>query len=286
MPPVFLLICSIAVHAQMWTELGPSPITSVSYSGRISSLACSPSDPDLYYIGGADGGVWRTVDGGASWTPLTDFLPTTSIGALALDPSDENIIYAGTGEANYANHSRYGLGLYKSIDGGDTWEHLAEEIFAGRTFAKIAIDHQNTQTLYAAIGRAGGFPQLAAAKGHPGATGSVGIFRSRDGGNTWAHLTNGLPAVEASDVAVDPVDPRIVYAAIGNIFGDPGNGIYKSTDGGDSWTRLAGGLPTSDVGADQHGGRAERSRPPLHAYHRRVEHHRRRRPDARGVAQR
>jgi len=243
-----VLSLSLPLHAQTWSELGPSPITNVSYAGRVSSLACSPSDPDLYYVAGADGGVWRTRDGGQSWTPITDFMPTTAIGAVALDPSDENIIYAGTGEANYANHSRYGLGLYKSTDGGDTWQHLAENVFAGRTFSKIVIDHQNTQILYAAIARAGGFPALAAAKGHPGATGPVGVFRSTDGGATWTHLTNGIPGVEASDLAIDPVDPRIIYAAIGNIFGHAGNGIYKSTNGGDSWTKLAGGLPTTDVG--------------------------------------
>lgn len=233
---------------QDWRELGPAPITNVNYAGRVSSIVCSPTDSNRYFIGGADGGVWRTTDGGASWVPLTDQMPTTAIGALALDPTDENIIYAGTGEANYANHSRYGLGLYKSTDGGDTWSQLAESVFGGRCFSKIVINHNNPQILYASITRAGGFPELAAAKNHPGAMGLLGVFKSTDGGATWAHLTGGLPNLSATDLAIDSVDPDVLYAAIGRIFGDSRNGIYKSTDGGASWTMLAGGLPTNNVG--------------------------------------
>jgi len=226
-----------------WTELGPAPLAG-TYTGRISAVACSPTDPDRYFVAGADGGVWRTTNGGTTWQPLTDQMPT-AIGALALDPADENTIYAGTGEANYANHSRYGLGLLKSIDGGDTWTQLAEVTFAGRCFSRITIDPSNTQVLYASIGRAGGFPELAAAKGHPGATGNVGVFKSVDGGVSWIQLAGGLPNVEATDLALDPSNPSVVYAAIGRVFGSSQNGIWKSTDAGASWVKLAGGLPSS-----------------------------------------
>ncbi len=235
--------------AQSYEELGPAPIaTSGGYSGRISSVAASGSDPNLYYAGGADGGVWKTTDGGSSWAPLTDHMPTSAVGAIAIDPTDHDVVYVGTGEANYANHSRYGLGIYKTVDGGATWLQLAEDVFAGRTFSKIVIDPNDTSTLYAAVARAGGFPALAAAKGHPGAGGAVGVFKSIDAGVTWTHLTGGIPAVEASDVAIDRQNPSTVYAAIGNIFGDLGNGVYKSENAGASWTRLGGGLPTSGVG--------------------------------------
>ncbi|MBU0617091.1 MAG: hypothetical protein KKI02_05195 [Planctomycetes bacterium] len=232
----------VTYAAQQWTELGPAPTGDADmYTGRVSALACSLNDPDLYFAGGADGGVWRTADGGITWTPLTDNMPTSSIGALAIDPIDENVIYAGSGEANYANHCRYGLGLYKSTDGGDTWVQLAEETFAGRCFSKIVINPVNPQILYASITRAGGFPELAAAKGHPGATGPLGVFRSDDGGVTWVQLTNGLPNLSATDLTMYPGDPNILYAGIGRIFGHRDNGIYKTTDAGASWTKLTGG---------------------------------------------
>ena len=244
---VLLGLGSVA-GAVEWVDWGPAPISTGNYSGRVSAVACSPTNPDLYYVAGADGGVWRTTDGGASWTPLTDHMPSSSMGALAIDPTNENIIYVGTGEANYANHSRYGLGLYKSVDGGDTWQVMAADVFSGRCFSKIHIDPNDPQRLYASITRAGGFPELAAAKGHPGAAGSVGVFRSNDGGATWTHLTNGLPNLSATDLSLDQANPNVLYAGIGRIFGSEDNGIYKSNDGGDSWTKLGGGLPTEELG--------------------------------------
>lgn len=234
--------------ASPWEELGPAPIVNGNYTGRVSAIICSSADPNRYFVAGADGGVWRTTDGGATWTPLTDQMPTTAIGALAFDPTNENVIYAGSGEANFANHSRYGLGLYKSIDGGNSWVQLAESVFGGRCFSRIVVHPQNPQVLYAAITPAGGFPERAAAKGHPGAWGPLGVFRSTDGGLSWTQLTNGLPNQAATDLAMDPSNPNILYAAIGRIFGAAENGIYKSTDGGNSWTKLGGGLPTSGVG--------------------------------------
>ena len=244
---VAMALAAAVVQAQPWGELGPAPIDNVQYSGRVSAVACSPSDSSLYYVGGADGGVWRTEDAGASWTPLTDDMPTTAIGAIAIDPTDESVLYVGTGEPNYANHSRYGLGLYKSLDGGESWTHLAEDVFGGRCFTRILVHPSNPSVLYASITRAGGFPELAAAKGHPDATGPLGVFKSIDAGQTWSRLT-ALPNLSASDLAMDPGDPDVLYAAIGRIFGSPENGIYTSLNGGATWTKLAGGLPSSDVG--------------------------------------
>lgn len=249
---LFLLSCGLAFAstavAQSWTELGPAP---VSYfqgaAGRVSSVVCHPTDPDIYYVSGADGGVWRTVDGGTNWTPLTDHLPTTAIGALAMDPNNPQVIYAGTGEGVFANHSRYGLGLYKSTDGGDTWAHLAQETFAGRCFSKIIVDPSNSQVLYASITRAGGFPAMAAAKNHPGAAGPRGVFRSSDGGETWL-LLPGLPDLCITDLAMDPQNPSTLYAATGFIFGDPQNGIYKTTDAGQTWMPMMNGLPNETLG--------------------------------------
>ncbi|MHC4065140.1 MAG: hypothetical protein ACYSUI_11675 [Planctomycetota bacterium] len=231
-----------------WVELGPAPITNGGYTGRISAVACSPTDADKYFVAAADGGVWRTTNGGASWTPLTESLPTAAMGALAMDPTDENVLYAGTGEANFANHSRYGLGLYRTHDGGETWEHLAEGTFAGRCFSRIVVDPANPAVLYAAVTHAGGFPAAVAARGHPQTWGALGVFKSTDSGATWTHLTNRLPALSATDLAIDPSNPQVLYAAIGDIFGQSNNGIYRSIDGGASWAKLSGGLPTINVG--------------------------------------
>jgi photosystem II stability/assembly factor-like uncharacterized protein len=251
---VFFLLFLIAplLDAQ-WRELGPAPIGGTSCTGRVSAIALSSKDAGLYYLAGADGGVWRSRDGGRTWTPLTDHLPTTSIGALALDPSDERIVYAGSGEANFANHSRYGLGIYKSTDGGDSWEVLGAATFGGRCIAKILIDPQNTRLLYAAVTTAGGLPaykfDIAGAKGHPLRNGPLGVFKSDDGGRTWTHLGGGLPGnLCVTDLVLNPRDPRVLYAAVGHVFGDANNGIYRTADAGASWTKLGGGLPSSRFG--------------------------------------
>jgi photosystem II stability/assembly factor-like uncharacterized protein len=235
--------------AQTVRELGPAPINAgASFSGRVSAIAVSPSDPGRFFITGADGGVWRTTDGGSTWKPLTDDAPTTAMGALAIDPTDERIIYAGSGEANFANHSRYGLGIFKSVDGGDTWKQLAADVFAGRCISRIVIDPSDPDVVYGGVTRAGGFPEMAAAKGHPGRMGPLGVFKSVDAGVHWTRLTGGLPDQAATDLAMSPTDPQTLYAAIGRIFGAPENGIYKSVNGGATWSKLAGGFPQSNVG--------------------------------------
>lgn len=243
------LTAGAPVSAQTWSEWGPAPTSGFGgAAGRMSAIACSRTNPGLYFVGGADGGVWRSTNAGAAWTPVTDSMPTSAIGALAIDPTDESLIYAGMGEANFANHSRYGLGLLKSINGGDTWAVLVGDTFAGRCFSRIAIANDAQHTLYAAIAHAGGFPALAAAKMHPLANGRVGVFKSIDGGVSWMPLEGGLPALDATDVVVSPLTPNVVYAAIGNIFGSPENGIYRSGDGGVTWSRQTNGLPSTLVG--------------------------------------
>ncbi len=212
-------------------------------------IAASRSNRDLYYVGGADGGVWKTVNAGLSWSPIGDQLPCTSVGALAVHPTDDKILYVGMGEANFANHSRYGLGVAKTTDGGASWQVYGQQTFGGRCFHRIVIDPKNPKVLFAAITHAGGFPARVAAHNHPRANGPLGVFRSVDAGQTWQQLGNGLPkTVSATDVALDPANPNVVYAAIGDIFGHTSNGVYKSVNGGTSFTRLGGGLPTSGFG--------------------------------------
>jgi photosystem II stability/assembly factor-like uncharacterized protein len=235
-------------YQQRWQELGPAPITSGPYTGRVSAIACSPLDANRVFVAGADGGVWRTENGGASWRALTDEMPTTAIGALAIDPSDANAVFADTGEANFANHSRYGLGIYRSLDGGESWEHFGEATLGGRCVSALAVDPSDGDVVYAALTRAGGFPELSAAKGHPGAGGDVGVFRSNDRGVTWTHLGGDLPNLSATSLALDPSSPSRLYCGIGHVFGHADNGVWRSLDGGASWSKLAGGLPASLVG--------------------------------------
>lgn len=231
---------------QTWTSIGPTQTTAFGgATGRVSALACSPSDPNLYFAAGADGGVWRSRDGGATWEPRTDFMPTTAMGALLIDPAEPRIIYAGTGEANFANHSRPGLGIYKSTDEGETWRHLAAEVFAGRCISRMVMDRSATPArLFASVTRAGGFPTRAAAKGHPLATARRGVWKSDDGGETWTAVLT-LPDDDATDLALGA--GGTVYAAIGNIFGGANNGVWRSVDRGDTWVRLAGGLPATNL---------------------------------------
>lgn len=249
--PLSLVLLAVLSHAALaveWMELGPAPLRTGPYVGRISALAISPLNRDHWFIGGCDSGVWRTTDAGLTYTALTDHMPTTAIGAIAIDPQNPATIYVGTGEANFAQHSRYGLGIYKSTDSGDNWVQLAAGTFSGRCFSKLIVNPQNSQQLFGAVTRAGGFPELAAAKGHPQALGDVGVFRSDDAGMTWSQLTNGLPNLSATDLDINRQNPLTLVAAVGHIFGSPDNGLYRSIDGGQSWTKLTNGLPSANVG--------------------------------------
>lgn len=251
--PLFIFLGAGFIFTQHWQERGPAPIRNTQWTGRVSALAVSPHEANLYYLTGADGGVWRSRNAGKTWTPLTDHMPTTAMGALALDPTNHNIIYAGSGEANFANHSRYGLGIFKSTNGGQNWEVLGEKIFGGRCISRILIDPQNTDTIYAASTHAGGLPAFefttAAAKNHPRAQGPLGVFKSTNGGKNWKQLTKGLPKnLSVTDMVMNPTNPQILFAAVGHIFGHSQNGIYKTINGGSTWSKLGGGLPTSGFG--------------------------------------
>ena len=227
-----------AAAAPKWQELGPAPVGD-GFTGRVAALALSRRDPDAYFAASASGGVWQSLDGGQSWSPRTDRLPTTALGAIAFDTRDERIVYAGSGEANYAYHSLYGAGLYKSTDGGRTFRVLAGKTFEGLAFSRLAVAPNGT--LWAAVSRAGGTADgFEGARQHPRRNAPMGLFVSTDKGNRWRLVRNGLPDLPAADVDIDPRDPNRIFVTASDVFGDGGNGVYLSTDGGGSFREVLG----------------------------------------------
>jgi photosystem II stability/assembly factor-like uncharacterized protein len=234
-------VASQGIEGDTWLPIGPSPIAdgAYSYAGRITALATVPGSPNVVYAGAAQGGVWKTTDGGANWTPLTDGQDSLAIGALAVDPSNTNVVYAGTGEANQSCDSYYGVGLLKTTDGGVSWTNLGAATFQNTSIAKIVVHPTIPSTLWVANGSgASGFVCY-------GRFGIFGVWKSIDGGTSWTQvLGSSQTGVNQAvhDLLRSPNDPNTLYAAV------DGSGIWRTTDGGTSWTKLDGGLPTVNVG--------------------------------------
>jgi photosystem II stability/assembly factor-like uncharacterized protein len=211
---------------------------------RVSAVAGVAGDASVYYAGAASGGIWKTTDGGIHWQPIFDDQPAQSIGALAVAPSDPNVVWAGTGEAFIRSHISIGDGIYKSTDAGKTWQNMG----LGQTgrIARVVVHPTNPDVVY------------AAAMGHSyGPQKERGVYRTTDGGKTWDRVLFVDENTGASDVVMDPSNPRILLAGMwqlvirtwGRESGGPGSGIYMSRDGGATWKRLTGnGLPTKPFG--------------------------------------
>ena len=216
-----------------WRSIGPVR------AGRARALAGVPSQPNVFYAGYDNGGVWRTTDYGSTWVPLFDEQSTGSIGAIAVAPSDPRIIYVGTGAGIIRPDLAVGNGVYKSTDAGKTWTHLG--LRDSQMIAMINVDPKDPNRLF------------VAALGHPyGPNEERGIFRSTDGGKTFEKVLYKDAYTSANDVRIDPSDPSVVYAAMwqqqesfveGSSFGGASGGIFKSTDGGSTWKQLDAGLP-------------------------------------------
>ncbi len=230
----------LQVQAATWSLVGPAPMKNsymggvqVDVSGRVTALAPHPTDGNTIYLGAAQGGVWKTTDGGANWTPLTDNQASLAIGALAVAPGNGNIVYAGTGEPNGGLDNYYGAGILKSVDGGATWNRLGATEFGGAGISAIVVHPTDPDTVYVAS---------SAFLGHQGVVLSkVGIYRSTDGGANWTFLV-GCPSCHASDLVMAANNPQILYASF------VGLGIYKSSDGGNNWVKLTNGLPGGNFG--------------------------------------
>ncbi|HZU28084.1 MAG TPA: hypothetical protein VFA04_21315 [Bryobacteraceae bacterium] len=247
-----------------WTAIGPASLSGGggSYSGRIVGIAVDPTSVNNIYIAAAGGGVWQTTNAGTAWNPLTDNQATLAMGAIAIAPSNHLKIYAGTGEANNALDSNFGLGILISNDGGATWSlsQGPSNIFSSNRLVvgEISVDPTNPSTAYAAVG-------LAGENGVFNAEGGTGIYKTTDGGTTWTNTTTSINEVTLdgtftstfswSAVVVDPNTPTTVYAAHGYNFSfhnyNSANGVYRSLNGGSTWTLLTNtinGATNSDTG--------------------------------------
>lgn len=211
---------------------------------RTIAVAGVPGDPNIYYVGAASGGIFKTTDGGIHWDPIFDSQDVSSVGAIAVAATDPNIVWAGTGEPYIRSHISIGDGIYKSMDAGRTWTHIGLEN-TGR-IANVIIDPRNPDVVFAcSLGTAYG-PQP-----------ERGVFRTTDGGKTWEKTLFVDENTGCGDLAMDPNNSRVLFAGMwqlvihtwGRTSGGPGSGIFKSTDGGVTWKRLEGhGLPNSPVG--------------------------------------
>ncbi len=223
--------------ALRYRHIGPT-------GNRLTSVVGIPGQPNIYYVGAASGGIWKTTDGGVHWDPVFDSQPVSSIGALAIAPSNPNIVWAGTGEPWIRSHISVGQGVYKSTDAGKTWTLMGLEK-TGR-ISRVVIDPRNPDiVLVGALGHAYG-PQP-----------ERGVFRTTDGGKTWQRVLFTDENSGCAHIEMDPNDPKILFAGMwpleirtwGRVSGGPGSGLFKSTDGGVTWKRLSGnGLPTRMTG--------------------------------------
>jgi photosystem II stability/assembly factor-like uncharacterized protein len=217
-----------------WRMIGPFR------ASRTKAAVGIPDQPNVFYIGAVDGGVWKTTDYGRTWNPIFDAQPSGSIGAIALAPSNPNIVYVGSGEGLQRPDLSTGDGIYKSTDAGKTWTHLG--LRDGQQIPQMVVDPRDPNRLFVAV------------MGHPyGPNAERGLFRSTDGGATFQKILYKDENTGAIDVVLDPVNPDIIYCALWEArqgpwengqFSGPGSGLFKSTDGGATWKKLSDGLPT------------------------------------------
>ncbi|HEY2615322.1 MAG TPA: hypothetical protein VGI42_06400, partial [Chthoniobacterales bacterium] len=225
-------------RGMQWRQVGPFR------GGRALAIEGVPGEPGTFYFGAVAGGVWKTTDGGANWNPLFDKEKIASIGAIAVAPSDHNVVYAGTGEAAVRGNISYGAGVLKSVDAGKTWKNIG--LKDTRHIGALIVDEKNSDIV------------LVAALGHIfGPNQERGIFRTTDGGKTWAKVLGKDQDTGGIDVVFDPHNSNIVFAALWQArrqpwffsSGGPGSGLYRSEDGGATWKHLEGnGLPDGILG--------------------------------------
>jgi photosystem II stability/assembly factor-like uncharacterized protein len=223
-----------------WRLVGPHR------GGRVVAVAGHPWERTTFYFGSSGGGVWRTTDAGITWRNLSDgFFHRPAVGAIALSPSEPSVIYVGTGESTIRNNASSGNGVYRSVNGGLTWNHLG--LAATRHVSGVRIDPTDSEIAY------------VAALGHAhGPNPERGVYRTRDGGASWDLVLHRGEDAGAADLCIDPRNPRIIYATLWQgrrlpwrlDSGGPGSGLWRSTDGGDTWEDLSRrpGMPKGLLG--------------------------------------
>ena len=219
-------------------EIGPAVA-----SGRVIDIAVVPGKSSFWYVAVASGGVWKTTNAGTTWTPIFDGEGSYSIGCVAVDPNNPNVIWVGTGENNSQRSVGYGDGVYKSLDGGQTWKNMG--LKTSEHIGKIIVDPSNSEIVY------------ASAQGPLwGPGGERGLYKTIDGGKTWKAVLTISENTGVSDLWMDPRSSQILYATAyqrrrhqwGMVHGGPENAIWKSTDAGTTWRKVEKGIPKSDLG--------------------------------------
>jgi len=212
-------------------------------SGRIADFAVNPNNHSEYYVGVACGNIWKTTNSGVTWKPVFEKYGSYSIGALAMDPNNPNVVWAGTGENNHQRALGYGDGVYKTLDGGETWENMG--LYDSRQIGGIVIDPRNSNIVF-----------VAAEGSVWGPGGDRGLYKTTDGGKTWKKVLEISENTGVNNVVMDPVNPDVMYATseqrrrhvFTKIGGGPESAVYKSEDGGETWTKIMKGLPKVDIG--------------------------------------
>ena len=224
--------------AAIFRDIGPSVA-----GGRVSQVVGIAGHPDIYYVAAAAGGVWKTTDGGMTWTDVFAHEPVASIGAIALAPSNPNLVWVGTGEANIRNDVITGHGVYVSGDAGASWRFMG--LADAGQISRIVVDPRNPDRVFVAVLGNAWKP-----------TPDRGVYRTDDGGRNWKKVLFVNDTTGAADIVMQPGNPRVLFAAMWQVRrfpweldnGGAGSGIYRSTDGGDSWSRLTTGLPDGPYG--------------------------------------
>ncbi len=244
------LFAVAGLTAGTWTSVGPTTVTGTTLpgtqvaSGRVSGIATDPADVNTFYVATVGGGVWKTTNGGTTYTTTTGSQPALNIGAIAISPSNPDVVYAGTGNGDQDADATYGQGILKTVNGGATWQLVGTQEFARQTVAKIAVDPLDPGTVYVAVqdGQVYGVTPTAATVASGGGDHPAGIYKSTDGGNTWVDTTGNISTDDNFyDVEISPGSTTDLFATFQSSTNGQ-SGVYESTDAGLTWN-IKGDFP-------------------------------------------